>query len=171
MNAKIAKDGEMKQYNGFVFVLLWEDISFRQEMNPDIFYNSDPWLQPYTGTIDRRIQKCLLKEQMLTGNGAIGEFAMGHYYYGLHRTSENWIFREWAPNAKSIYLTGTFTGWKEQEQFMMKRIEPKGDWEFRHIPKGLCRTIKPKYLLPRSGHPLKSINGILKIFPPLQPHR
>jgi hypothetical protein len=29
MNAKIAKDGEMKQYNGFVFVLLWVDFLFR----------------------------------------------------------------------------------------------------------------------------------------------
>jgi 1,4-alpha-glucan branching enzyme len=100
-----------------------------QKMNSDIFYNSDPWLQPFTGTIDRRIQKCHLKEGSLVQRGTLSDFAMGHFYYGLHRTNENWIIREWAPNAKSIFLTGTFSNWKEQEQFKLNKKESNGDWE------------------------------------------
>jgi len=98
-------------------------------MNPVCFYISDPWLKPFTGIIDKRIGKCLSKEKHLIGNGSLSDFAMGHYYYGLHRNDDCWVFREWAPNAKSIFVTGIFTGWKEKEDFMMKRVNPQGDWE------------------------------------------
>lgn len=98
-------------------------------MNSDSFYISDPWLNPFTDIIDKRIEKCLSKEKQLIGSGELSNFAMGHYYYGLHFTNDNWVFREWAPNAKSIFLTGNFTGWKETEEFLMKRVNSMGDWE------------------------------------------
>jgi 1,4-alpha-glucan branching enzyme len=90
---------------------------------------SDPWLKPFTGVIDKRIGKCLSKEKQLVGTGSLCDFAMGHYYYGLHRNNDYWVFREWAPNAKSIFVTGIFTDWKEKQEFIMKRINPQGDWE------------------------------------------
>ena len=98
-------------------------------MNTNSFYMSDPWLNPFKDVIDRRIAKCLLKEKMLVGNGTLCDFAMGHYYYGLHRDKDSWVFREWAPNAKSIFVIGVFTDWKEKKEFMMKRINTMGDWE------------------------------------------
>ena len=98
-------------------------------MNPASFYISDPWLKPFTGVIDKRIEKCLSKEKHLIGNGSLSDFAMGHYYYGLHRNNDNWVFREWAPNAKNIFVIGIFTGWKEKQEFQMKRINSQGDWE------------------------------------------
>ncbi|MCE5346987.1 MAG: alpha amylase C-terminal domain-containing protein [Bacteroidales bacterium] len=98
-------------------------------MNPASFYISDPWLKPFTGVIEKRIGKCLSKEKKLIGKGSLSDFAMGHHYYGLHRKKDNWIFREWAPNAKSIYITGIFTGWREKKDFLLKRINTYGDWE------------------------------------------
>jgi 1,4-alpha-glucan branching enzyme len=98
-------------------------------MNPQGFYMSDPWLKPFTGVIEDRIRKCISRENQFTGSGKLSEFAMGHYYYGLHRTNEAWIFREWAPNATNIFLTGTFSDWREKPEYMMKRINPEGDWE------------------------------------------
>jgi len=98
-------------------------------MAPASFYISDPWLKPYTGIIDKRIAKCLEKEQQLSGKGSLCDFAIGHYYYGLHRSNNGWILREWAPNATNIFVTGVFSGWKERPEFMMKRIDPQGDWE------------------------------------------
>ncbi len=98
-------------------------------MKPDSFYMSDPWLKSFTGVIDKRIEKCLAKEKHLTGEGTLNDFALGHYYYGLHRNNDGWVFREWAPNAKSIFFTGIFTGWKENEKYMMTRINSQGDWE------------------------------------------
>ena len=93
------------------------------------FYQSDPWLNPFTSVIDRRYAKCLLKEKQLAGNGTIVDFAMGHHYYGLHRTNDSWVFREWAPNAQSIFIIGVFNDWKEKKEFMMKRINSMGNWE------------------------------------------
>jgi 1,4-alpha-glucan branching enzyme len=104
-------------------------IRFTRLMISDKFYNSDPWLSPFTAKIDDRISKCLNKEAQLTGNGSLSDFAMGHYYYGLHKSGDSWVFREWAPNASKIFMTGTFTGWKENEQFKMRKINPNGDWE------------------------------------------
>ena len=117
-------------------------------MNQAKFYISDPWLKSFTEIIERRIAKCLSKEKQLAGDGSLSEFAMGHYYYGLHRKDDCWIFREWAPNAKSIFITGIFTGWKEIQEFKMKRVNPQGDWEIV-LPLG---TLKHEDLYKLSVH-------------------
>ncbi len=106
-------------------------------MNPAKFYLSDQWLDPFRSVIEARINKCLLKEQMLSGSGNLTGFAMGHHYYGLHRTAAGWVFREWAPNAKSIFLTGVFSGWKEKSEFRMQKINNNGDWEILLAPESL----------------------------------
>jgi 1,4-alpha-glucan branching enzyme len=98
-------------------------------MNSAGFYNSDPWLDPFRDIIDRRIVKCLLKEKQLIGKGTLNDFAMGHYYYGLHCNKDSWILREWAPNAKNIFVIGNFTGWEDRDEFRMSKINPNGDWE------------------------------------------
>ena len=67
----------------------------------------DPYLKPYAGHIEYRNFLIENTEKMLTkGEKSLAEFASGHEYFGLHFTGDNWIFREWAPNAKSIYLIG-----------------------------------------------------------------
>jgi 1,4-alpha-glucan branching enzyme len=106
-------------------------------MSLDGFYISDPWLKPFAGVIDKRFNKCLIKEKQLIGEGSIEGFAMGHYYYGLHRNSNSWTFREWAPNATAIFLTGSFTDWKEKQELELKRINSQGDWEIILPPEAL----------------------------------
>ncbi|MGD0343045.1 MAG: 1,4-alpha-glucan-branching enzyme, partial [Bacteroidales bacterium] len=100
-------------------------------MSEASFYSADPWLKPFTGVIEERISRCKLKEKHLAGNGSLSDFAVGYLYYGLHRTESGWIFREWAPNATDIYLTGTFSGWKEASAYRMSRINAYGDWEIK----------------------------------------
>lgn len=104
-------------------------------MNRNLFYSSDPWLEPFRQIIESRINKCLAKEEKLAVKGRLSEFALGHYYYGLHHSQEEWIFREWAPNAKKIYLTGTFSNWEEKQEYLMKRVNNFGDWEIK-LPAG-----------------------------------
>jgi len=103
-------------------------------MTPAKFYSSDPWLDPFKGIIESRISKCIAKELQLAGDGKLIEFAMGHFYYGLHRNHDGWIFREWAPNADDIYLTGMFSNWKEKSAFRLQRINSYGDWEIKLPP-------------------------------------
>jgi 1,4-alpha-glucan branching enzyme len=98
-------------------------------MKPVSFYSTDPWLNPFTSVIDSRIAKCVAKEKKLSGKGSLSEFAMGHYYYGLHKGENSWIFRDWAPGATDIYIIGVFTGWAEKPEFRMNRLNDYGDWE------------------------------------------
>jgi len=104
-------------------------------MEPVGFYSSDPWLEPFSGIIESRIKKCRAKEADLAGEGGLKEFAMGHYYYGLHRTLDGWVFREYAPNAEKICLIGVFSDWKEKSSYRLNRINQYGDWEI-NLPFG-----------------------------------
>ncbi|WP_320054358.1 alpha amylase C-terminal domain-containing protein [uncultured Acetobacteroides sp.] len=89
----------------------------------------DRLLQPYADTINRRHANILKREMELTqGQLSLGEFANGHMYFGLNRTSDGWVFREWAPAASRIYLIGDFSGWQEQETFRLYPLE-NGVWE------------------------------------------
>ena len=98
-------------------------------MSSSSFYISDPWLNSYADIIDKRIEKCRSKEKQLADSKSLNDFAIGHLYYGLHRDTRGWVFREWAPNATEIFIIGTFTGWKEKPEYEMKRVNHHGDWE------------------------------------------
>ena len=71
---------------------------------------NDSWLAPFAKAITGRHNYVIEKEKALTNNGSqsLSSFATGYMYFGLHKVSNGWIFREWAPNATNIYLTGTF---------------------------------------------------------------
>ena len=90
---------------------------------------NDSFLKPFEKTITYRYSNSILKESELTNrNGSIKDSANGHLYYGLHKHADNWIIREWAPNATSIYLVGDFSQWKPLEKFQFKNIG-NGNWE------------------------------------------
>jgi 1,4-alpha-glucan branching enzyme len=91
---------------------------------------NDPLLKPFENTIIRRREKALLKEKELIGSsGTIEDFAVGHLYFGLQKRTNSWVFREWAPNATEIYLTGTFNNWNSNsDEFRLKKME-HGVWE------------------------------------------
>ncbi|MCU0363380.1 MAG: hypothetical protein MUE32_08485 [Bacteroidales bacterium] len=95
------------------------------------FHKADPWLEPYKEIIINRYEKACSRERKLAGSGTLAGFACGHHYYGLHRSMEGWVFREWAPNASSVFLTGDFSGWKEGPGFSLTKVNSNGDWEIR----------------------------------------
>ena len=90
----------------------------------------DSYLEPYFGVLDNRRQSVENLENRLTaGKMSLIDFASAHEYYGLHFRDNQWVFREWAPNANTIYVIGDFNQWKELPEFQLKRINDKGDWE------------------------------------------
>ncbi len=91
---------------------------------------NDPWLSPYKDAIEGRYNYTRNKEQSLTSNGklTLSEFASGYLFFGLHRTAEGWVFREWAPHATSIYLIGEFNNWQKDETYRLYR-QCNGIWE------------------------------------------
>ena len=94
--------------------------------------SADPYLKPYTSVIHRRYNKIQSTEQRLTGGRmSLAEFASGHEYFGLHREGDEWVFREWAPNATSIFLIGDCNGWRKEPEYAIRRISESGNWELR----------------------------------------
>jgi len=90
----------------------------------------DSWLDPYKDVIIRRGKAAKDKEQMLCKGRRLKDFATGHLYFGLHKTHEGWVFREWAPNAEEIYLVGDFSSWKINKKFALTQLN-FGNWEIK----------------------------------------
>ncbi len=89
-------------------------------------------LKPHSKAIEGRHNYYLERLNDLTQDGTItlSDFATGYLYFGLHKTSGGWVFREWAPNATEIFLTGTFNQWQRLEAFRLRRID-NGVWEVK----------------------------------------
>ena len=100
---------------------------------------NDAYLQPYEEAIRGRHDHALWKLNELTNNGKtkLTDFANGHKYYGLHKATRGWVFREWAPNATAIYLVGDFNNWEESDKYKAKRLDDAGNWELKLPTKAL----------------------------------
>ncbi len=98
---------------------------------------NDPYLEPYGPVIRERVKRIRSWEARLTGQkNGLADFAAGHEYFGLRFQEDQWVFREWAPNATAIYMIGDMTQWVEKKQFALNRLreETHGDrgvWEVR----------------------------------------
>lgn len=96
--------------------------------------SNDPWLEPFEEIIQRRSLKIAEKEAELTRESkTLGAFATGYLYFGMHKTPDGWVFREWAPNADGIFLVGDFNQWKEEKEYQLIPLE-NGIWEIHIAP-------------------------------------
>ncbi|MFN3556381.1 MAG: alpha amylase C-terminal domain-containing protein [Bacteroidales bacterium] len=102
------------------------------------YVKNDIWLQPFTDPIVGRWQRAHQKEKELLGHHkSLSEFAVGYMYYGLHREKDNWVIREWLPNASRVYLLGEFSDWRPHHDFALARLS-NGDWELK-LPAKILR--------------------------------
>lgn len=93
---------------------------------------NDAWLTPYAKIIEKQHNNFLAKEEEFTQNGKtpLSDFANGYLYFGLHKTPDGWMLREWGPNATEIFLIGTFNQWQRLESYRFRRLE-NGVWELK----------------------------------------
>lgn len=72
----------------------------------------DPYLTPFTDDLELRMDNYKRKRQELLGVSAnLIDFSNAYKYFGFHRLEDGWVYREWAPAAEALYLTGDFNGW------------------------------------------------------------
>jgi len=103
----------------------------RIKMNTSSIIVKDPWLSPFSEVIRRRMEQIAVKkQQLISQSGSLSKFALGHLYFGCHKTADCWVFREWAPNAAEIFLIGTFNNWTENKLFRFKK-GLNGTWELK----------------------------------------
>ena len=72
----------------------------------------DPLLKRYQRDLDLRMENYTrTKASLLAPGQELSDFANGYLFYGFHRQQDGWYYREWAPGAQRMYLTGDFNGW------------------------------------------------------------
>ena len=88
----------------------------------------DPWLKPYSGEIDLRMDRFKERRYQLVGGAeTLTDYANGHLYFGIQKIPGGWAVREWLPGADGANLIGDFNGWNRESHPMTKK---DGDvWE------------------------------------------
>ena len=92
---------------------------------------NDPFLVPYEKTITYRYGNTKLRLLDITKHkGQLKDYINGHLFYGLHRSEDSWLLREWAPNAQAIHLICDNNNWKENNDYAFSKLE-NGNWELK----------------------------------------
>ena len=90
-------------------------------------FDYDPALLHFERDIMQRMENFKKKKRELVGaRGKLCDFANGHEYFGFHRTADGWVYREWAPAADEVYLTGDMVDWR----WLDLRLQPIGNGVF-----------------------------------------
>ena len=90
----------------------------------------NPQLAPFEGDIQLRMDLYHnTKNRLLKEGQTLNDIANAHTYYGIHHLDkeDKWVYREWAPNAYQLYLTGEFNNWN-QTSHPLTKLEG-GNWE------------------------------------------
>ncbi len=90
----------------------------------------DPWLDPYKNDVQNRYKRYAeTRKQIEEVAGSLLQFATAHKYYGVNfeKDKNGWFYREWAPAAHQLYLTGDFNNWDRCSHKLERNY--KGDWE------------------------------------------
>ena len=86
-------------------------------------FDYDPYLLPFETDINQRMKNYENKLKELVGEGgSLRDFANGHEYFGFHKSEDGWYYREWAPAADAVYLTGDMIGWNKLD-LKLNRLE------------------------------------------------
>jgi 1,4-alpha-glucan branching enzyme len=99
----------------------------------------DTYLEPYERDIELRTKLYKEKRRELLGKTKkLSDFANGHKFFGVHRTADGWVYREWAPGAEAMFFTGDFNGW-DLTSHPMKKC-PNGVFEIELKGKNALRA-------------------------------
>ena len=93
--------------------------------------NTDPLLKPYTAQLRERFAHYQrFKTEIEKTGGLLGEISQGYRYFGFNRgerTGETGVwYREWAPGAETLSLTGDFNDWSREANPMS--VDDWGVW-------------------------------------------
>ena len=92
-----------------------------------MIYDKDPYLEPFQRVITARYQEIVRRKQEIAGYGQpLSGKANNHLFYGVHREKKERVFREWLPNAVSLYLIGECNGWREDPEYAFRPLNPDG---------------------------------------------
>lgn len=75
----------------------------------------DRYLEPYQDSLRHRYKRFQdIKQAIEASEGGLETFSRGYEHMGLNRVEGGVRYREWAPNAKQMFLFGDFNHWERQ---------------------------------------------------------
>jgi 1,4-alpha-glucan branching enzyme len=85
----------------------------------------DPWLEPYANALRHRFQNYRTRlAKIEAAEGSLTQFSRGHEFFGFNRGEKDGeagvFYREWAPGARGLFLTGDFNGWDRMSHPMAR---------------------------------------------------
>ena len=104
----------------------------------------DPWLEPSEKELEDRLNRYKNRLDSIEKDfGSLSKMADAYKYFGIHYHSslKAFSYREWAPEAFGLYLTGDFNQWQKRTHPLQRNqygiweiILPKKEYEkiFRH---------------------------------------
>ena len=100
---------------------------------------ADSWLAPYENELKARLRLYDSRAEVFAQRfGSLANAAKGYEAMGFNHDPESgdWIYREWAPGARSLSLIGDFNGWDRSATPLQP--DDEGIWEVR-LPAGPCQ--------------------------------
>lgn len=98
---------------------------------------TDPYLLPFAPIIEQRHRYAQEKLAMMKANASsLADNCNSYLYYGLHFIDNQWIFREWLPNATHVFFLCDENNWQADPRFALQRIE-NDNWEIHFTEKQL----------------------------------
>lgn len=92
--------------------------------------SNDGWLAPVADVVNRRHDDFQRRfHEIESSCGSLSEYANSYLYFGLNYDKERkgWMFREWLPNAKDVYICGDFNNWQSTSLRLTRNND--GVWE------------------------------------------
>lgn len=93
---------------------------------------ADGWLAPFEREIKGRMRLYDAQlERICRRHGSLMDFAHAYTRMGFNRDAATgeWVYREWAPGARAMYLIGDFNFWNREANPMSR--DANGVWELR----------------------------------------
>lgn len=108
---------------------------------------ADGWLAPYEREIHARLRLFDAQMARITRRyGSLMSCAEGYARFGFNREEDgSWVYREWAPAAREMFLIGDFNAWNREATPMQRRKD--GVWEVRLPADALCHGQRVKVMV------------------------
>ena len=111
----------------------------------------NPQLMPFEGDIGLRMHLYnTTKSRILPEGGKLKDFANAHEYFGIHHIKNGWVYREWAPSASQLWLTGEFNNWSKTSHPLTSL--GNGNWEIYLKEEELWEGCKVKAVVEAFGN-------------------
>lgn len=112
------------------FTALFGSVQIEEKLK-NMEYITDPYLEPFLPIIEQRNLYVKQKKAMLQGDAScLSDVCNSHLYYGLHLVENQWVFREWLPNATQVFFLCDQNDWRIHPQYELYKIDSE-TWEIR----------------------------------------